>query len=195
MQRFYNRLYLFYGIVEKWLDSTFDQAVAECVASIPDVRRKSALEYACGAGLLTFKIAPYFNSVVARDLSEKMLATAKRRIAPGGADIQFREGNLLEIDEAPGTYDWVFVACGLHLFSPGDGTAILSRLLQVAREGVMIVDHVRRWNPVEGLIEWIEGSHYDMFVKTDFRGVAEQIGAKTFEEKQIRKSSVMIFRK
>ena len=131
MQRFYNRLDPFYGIIEKSLDATFDQIAADCIATIPEVRRKSVFEY----------------------------------------------------------------ACGLYLSAPEEGTAILSRLLGVAGEGVMIVDHKRRWNPMSALIEWIEGSHYDTFVKTDFRGVAEHIGAKTFEEKLIQKCSVMIFRK
>ena len=195
MQRFYNRLYPFYGIIEKSLDATFERIAAKCIATIPEVRRKSALEYACGTGLLTFKIAPYFNSVVARDLSQKMLASARRRTGTISANIQFLQGNLLEIDEAFETYDWVFVACGLHLFAPEQGTAILSRLLGVSREGVVIVDHIRRWNPVSALIEWIEGSHYDTFVKTNFREVAECIRARAFEEQLIGKCSVMIFRK
>lgn len=194
MKRLYNWFHAYYGIIEKSLGPTLDEVVADCIASIHDARRKTALEYACGSGLLTLKIAPFFKSVDARDLSGAMLSRARLRAREAGLDITFREGNILAADEEEKSYDWVFVSCALHLFSPDDATAILSRLLSVSREGVMIVDHKKKWTPPVALVEWLEGSYYRAFIKTDFSAVAQKIGARLFEERAIGKCSVMTFR-
>jgi hypothetical protein len=71
---------------------------------------------------------------------------------------------------------------------------ILVRLLSVAREGVMIVDHSKKWSPIVALVEWIEGGYYDRFIETDFSSVAKRIGV-SFEERNVGRCSVMIFRR
>jgi len=62
-----------------------------------------------------------------------------------------------------------------------------SPLLVIANRADLLVN--------QDSLEWSEGSHDDTFVKTDFREVAEYIGAKMFEEKLIQNCGVMIFRK
>jgi ubiquinone/menaquinone biosynthesis C-methylase UbiE len=194
MKQLYNWFHACYGIIERSLGPALDKVVSECVKPIPDAGNKTAIEYACGSGLLTLKIAPFFKSVEARDLSGGMLSRARDRARKAGLDIAFREGNILAIDEKERSHDWVFVSCALHLFPPEDEAAILSRLLSVAREGVMIIDHNKQWNPLAALVEWLEGSFYDAFIKTDFSAVARKIGVRLFEEKTIGKCSVMTFR-
>lgn len=191
--RLYNWFCFFYAPVEKVLGPELELIIRDKIVPIPNIEQKTALEYACGTGLLTYKIAPYFKFVHARDLSSGMLRKGRQRNEKATNNIVFSEGNILQIDEAEKTYDWVFVSCALHLFSPEEEIRILKQLCLVAREGVVIIDHSKKWNFIAAFVEWLEGSYYDKFVCINFSEVARKVGAKEFNELNYKKCSVMIF--
>lgn len=185
MKRLYNWFCLFYSGIEKDLSPKVEKIVASNVATIPGVRNATALEYACGTGMLTFKLAKIFSSVDARDASTGMLGRAIKMAAEEKISINFKEGNILEPAEKPDSYDYAFVSFALHLFSPKQEARILKTLLSIARNAVIIIDHGKKWSLSAAIVEWLEGGYYDTFIKTDFSRVAEDIGARKFEEKQI----------
>jgi ubiquinone/menaquinone biosynthesis C-methylase UbiE len=193
MKRFYDWFHRHYWIIERGLEPRLGRIVAGTFAAIPGVRGKSALDYACGSGLLTVPLARLFRAVEGHDLSEGMLSRAARRASAAGVRISFGRGNILEPEEPEGSFDYVFVSFALHLFSPADMARILRRLLLIARNAVVVIDHGRRWNPLTALVEWLEGSHYDQYVRTDFAAMAREIGAVSFEEREIEGCSVMAF--
>ena len=195
MKRFYNRIFRYYSSVEKILYPVYDAIVEQKIAVIDDITRTSALDYACGAGALTLKLARHFDAVEGRDQSEAMLDMGRRKAENEGVSVQFREGNLLAIDEGNETVDWVFIGFALHLFPPETGIGILKKLLDVSRAGVIIIDHSRKWSMKDAFIEWLEGSYYDKFIKMDFQKAAEQIGAASFEETEIERAMVLTFGK
>jgi ubiquinone/menaquinone biosynthesis C-methylase UbiE len=195
MKKLYNWFYALYGIIEKSLSSTIAEAAQSEIQSIPDAAKKSAIEYACGSGLLSLHLARHFKTVEARDLSSGMLERAEKRAKAAGLTVHFSEGNILDIQEKDSSYDWAFVSFALHLFSPVQEKEIVQRLLALSRNGVMIIDHGKRWNPLSAFVEWLEGSYYDAFIKINFSKIAKEIGASRFEEKKINTSSVMIFYK
>ncbi len=195
MRAFYDWFGRFYGFVERSFDSSMSEIAKEKLSRIPGAPYKTALDYACGSGLLTLKLAQIFKSVEGRDSSAGMLDRARTRAAGSGIGIVFKEGNLLEPRETPGSYDYVFVSLGLHLFSEETIPAILTRLLDISREAVIIIDHNRKWRPFLALAEWIEGSYYDKFITLDFPDIAKRAGAVRFEEAEISGLTVMTFYK
>jgi ubiquinone/menaquinone biosynthesis C-methylase UbiE len=195
MKKLYNWFYAHYGIIEKSLSSTMAEISQSVLTTIPDVTEKSAIEYACGSGLLSLYLARHFKTVEARDQSTGMLARAKKRAEDAHLTVHFNEGNILDIKEKDASYDWAFVSFALHLFHPDQEKEIIRKLFALSRNGVIIIDHGKRWNPLAAFVEWLEGSYYDAFINIDFSEIAKEIGATRFEEKKIKTSSVMIFYK
>jgi ubiquinone/menaquinone biosynthesis C-methylase UbiE len=195
MKKFYNWFHSHYGIIEKSLSSTMNEVSKSVLQSIPDVKNKSAVEYACGSGLLSLHLARHFKTVEARDQSSGMLERAKKRAGEAHRTVHFSEGNILDIKEKDNSFDWSFVSFALHLFHPDQEKEIVRKLFALSRDGVIIIDHGKQWNPLSAFIEWLEGSYYDAFIKIDFSAVAKEIGVARFEEKKIKTSSVMIFYK
>ena len=181
MRRMYNRIYRFYGSIEKSLDPKIDAIVLQKIAPLPDATESTALEYACGSGLLSLKLARYFKSVFSRDLSTGMLMRARARARQAGVSVSFSEGNILDISEQPKSYDYVFVSFALHLFPPETEKEILAKLSSVARKAVVIIDHGRKWKLSAALVEWFEGEYYDKFIKQDFEPIAREIGRRSFQ--------------
>lgn len=193
MKRLYNKIFRFYGYFEKTLDPKIDAIVKKRIEIIPNISSQTAIEYACGSGLLSLKLAPLFKSVTSRDLSVKMLERAKERAKRTGCFVQFSEGNILSINEHEKSYDYAFVSCALHLFSPSIEEDILKNLCKIARKAVIIIDHGKKWKAGTAVVEWFEGSYYDKFIKTDFKAIAGRIGCKSFEEDQIEDFTVLLF--
>ena len=193
MKRLYNRIFRFYGSIEKSLGPKIDEIVRQKIATLPNVSSCTALEYACGSGLLSLKLAPLFKSVTCRDASTGMLSRARERARRAGMNIDFREGDLLAIDEPAKSYDYAFVQFALHLFPPETEKKILKKLCTVARNAVFIVDHNRKWSLAAAVVEWMEGGYYDTFIKQDFSLIAQEIGCAKFEETEIEECMVLSF--
>lgn len=175
MQSFYDRIHHLYRWVEWHQNSSLHQIVNTLEHQLAPTPNDTALEYACGSGLLTFKIAPLFQTVTARDLSPKMLARAARRNDNNVSNIAFEHSSILDIPDTDNQFDYAFVSFALHLFSPTDQKKILGHLLRVSRKEVVIIDHPPKWQMGIALIEWWEGSYYNEFVNTQWREVAEQL--------------------
>jgi len=194
MKRAYNnRIYRFYGIVERYLGSKLDIIIHEKLAKIPSISSYTAIEYACGSGILTLKLSQLFKSVTGRDFSIKMLERAKVQARDASCTVKFLEGNILAVDEPEKSYDYVFVSFALHLFPPDQEKEILKKLCRVARKSVIIIDHGKEWKLGIAIIEWLEGSYYDQFIKIDFNSIAQEIGCNSFDETQIADCTVLFF--
>lgn len=191
MKRLYNRIHRYYGGTERYLGPKIDKIVQEKISVLPDIYGSTALEYCCGSGTLSLKLAELFESVTAKDLSTGMLERARERAKNAGCYIQFCEGNVLDIDEPDKSYDYVFISFGLHLFPIETEKEILKRLCSVARRAVIIIDHGRKWNFPIAVVEWFEGSYYDQFIKYDFSSVMHDIGCQAFEEAETEDCMVL----
>jgi ubiquinone/menaquinone biosynthesis C-methylase UbiE len=193
MRAFYDRIYRIYPMIERSIDPILAEVEERWISTIPDAVRQTALEYACGSGSLSLVLGRRFGSVEGRDASERMIERARTRAAAAGLTISFRTGDLLAVDEPPDSFDHVFVSFALHLFSPEQVPDILRRLLAVARESVVIVDHPRRWSLGTAFMEWLEGSWYAPFIRTDFGETARRIGARSFQEQDTGRALVLRF--
>lgn len=192
MRHFYNRFHRVYGAVEWHLGPKMDQVVQQQIAPLASAPKGTAVEYACGSGLWTGKIAPYFAQVTAIDQAEGMLQRAQKRLQQF-PQVQFRMGNILKMDLEEQSVDYAFVSFALHLFSAEDRLRILKQLLRIARQGVCIVDHSRKWDALTAAVEWWEGSHYDGFIADDFVQVAQRLHCSSWSDQEIATCRVLWF--
>jgi ubiquinone/menaquinone biosynthesis C-methylase UbiE len=193
MQRLYNHIARFYGRIAGQLDQILEPVIRQRIASIPDASSSTALEYACGTGLLSLKLAPIFKVVNSRDISSKMLEIANFRAGKSFNNLHFSEGNILSIDEPEKSYDYVFVSFALHLFPLETEKAILQQLYKIARKAVFIIDHDRKWSLLDAIAEWIEGGYYDQFITFDFKSIANEINCTSFSEEEFTRCRLLTF--
>ena len=100
MKRLYNWFHNYYGLIEKSLGLKLDTVIQRKIMPLDRKESKTVLEYACGSGLLSLKLAPLFKTITGRDLSEGMINRAKERThGLGAANVSFGTGNIVEPDE------------------------------------------------------------------------------------------------
>ena len=97
------------------------------------------------------------------DVSPRMLSAARRRLGPG-ADLRCLAAH--ELDRfGDGEFDLVAAAMVLHGFAGGYRREALRQMRRIARGMVMIVDYIPHRNPFVGLLETMEHSHYQEFMR------------------------------
>lgn len=94
------------------------------------------LECACGTGLLSGVIARKCKSLVATDFSRKMLKKASKKYS-AYTNVEFREGNILQIEYPDENFDIVVAANVIHLLD--EPYKALSELDRVCRKGGKII--------------------------------------------------------
>lgn len=191
MKRFYDWFHVFYGLIERGLSANIDAVIRRIFPDTGLLKNRTAIEYACGSGLLGRKLSVFFKSVEGRDSSVNMIRRAENIARREQRKIVCKKGNLPDIREKARSYDYVFISFALHLFSPAQIPSILRKMLTVARKEVIIIDHSLKWGPLTAFIEWIEGSYYDMFIKLDFRNLAAAAGARRFSLESVANCSVL----
>lgn len=96
----------------------------------------TVLECACGTGLLSGVIAEKCKSLIATDFSVKMLKIARKKYC-AYANVEFREGNILQIEYPNEQFDVVVAANVIHLLD--EPYKALAELDRVCRTGGKII--------------------------------------------------------
>lgn len=90
-----------------------------------------ALDVGCGTGFLALRLAELGHTVAGVDLSEQMIAVARRKAEQARLEIAFRVGDAVELDDADGTYDLVVARHVIwNLPDPGRAVAAWLRVLR-----------------------------------------------------------------
>jgi ubiquinone/menaquinone biosynthesis C-methylase UbiE len=98
------------------------------------------LDVACGTGIVTRHVAPMVGAagqVVGLDISPAMLAVARALPAPGGATIDWREGNALTLTLPDAAFDLVLCHQGVQFFP--DRAAAVREMRRVLTKGGRVV--------------------------------------------------------
>ena len=82
------------------------------VLELTDVRRADVVELSAGTGALTHQLAPMARSYLATDLSEPMLAVARRRGGAGTERVRWRRADVLATGLGTATADVVVSSLG-----------------------------------------------------------------------------------
>jgi hypothetical protein len=183
MKRFYDWFYRFYGLIERNVGPTLAMALERLDPEGSRYAEDEIFEWACGSGELGIRLIPRTKGYEGRDLSDGMLARARRRWErclgagkPAVASAPFSPGDMTRGFDTERQWDWVFMSFALHLFDAPTRRRILSQSLSHAKKGVVVIDHAQRRQPLVALVEWIEGSHYEEYVKIDFELLARELG-------------------
>ena len=122
---------IFANIINRKTHKGLCAKVAEEISATDEV-----LECACGTGLLSGVIARKCKSLVATDFSQKMLKKASKKYR-SYSNIEFREGNILQIEYPDEHFDIVVAANVIHLLD--EPYKALSELDRVCRKGGKII--------------------------------------------------------
>lgn len=106
---------------------------ALCARSAPHFTRCRVLELGCarGANLIPMALDLPASEFVGVDLSARQIDEGRARVdALGLANIKLREGSIVDVDEADGTFDYV-ICHGVYSWVPGE---VRDAILRVCRE-------------------------------------------------------------
>ena len=120
------------GLHHRWRERAADLARVGPGARVLDV--------ATGTGDLAIELARRVapgGEVVGSDFSEAMLARARRKPKPAGAELRFEWGDALELPFADGAFDAATVGFGARNFS--DLSRGLEEMVRVVRPGGRVV--------------------------------------------------------
>jgi SAM-dependent methyltransferase len=140
----------------RWTPQSFEEAVFQVIGSqdmevflrtgapedhpfAEQVRGKRVLEYGCGAGRLTKKLATLARSYTAVDVSREMIAFAREYLSDvPGLELRVCDGVGSNIG---GKYDFIFSCLVLQHIFPDDVVTIVRNLYRLlARKGTMMLD-------------------------------------------------------
>lgn len=122
---------IFANVINKKTHKELKAKIASEISKTDNV-----LECACGTGLLTGVIAEKCNSLVATDFSIKMIQKAQKK-HKAYSNIQFLQGNILQIDFPNESFDVVIAANVIHLLD--EPYKALAELDRVCKNGGKII--------------------------------------------------------
>ena len=124
-------------------------------------RRRRALDFGCGAGRLTYALAPYFDHVTGLDIAPSMIDVAHRVHAPlGGVDFRVNGSSTLDSIESD-SIDLVYTRLVLQHMAPRYVRNYLAEFVRVLRPGGALVFQLPGENAVPvavqggGLKAWL----------------------------------------
>lgn len=162
---------------------------------------ESAVDVACGTGILTHQLARELGPsgrITGVDISPDMLAVARAQTATDGASVDWREGNADDLPLADGAADLVVCQQGFQFFP--DRVAAAREMARVLKDDGRAMIAV--WRPLDhhpvfrALIE-AEADHLDVPVETlavpfsggDVDALRETLGAAGFQYVQVEEAS------
>lgn len=142
----------FGSVAEEYLQSTVHRQGAD-LALIADKLRGASdaavLDLGCGAGHLSFAIAPQVRSVTAYDLSADMLEVVREEAARRGlSQIATRQGRVEELPFADESFDWVCTRYSAHHWTGIRGAIAEARRVLKPGGTLIVVDVCSPQNPL-----------------------------------------------
>ena len=145
---------------------------------------KSVLDVATGTGSLAIELGKKARSVIGIDLSDEMLAVAKRKSK--SQNISFRQMDASQMKFEDDSFDIVTISLGLHDMPLEVRTAVLQESKRVLRlDGkLFVLEHDLPKNKVFAsisatLIDTFESRYFLPFVKSDFQAYLKSFGFNT----------------
>jgi SAM-dependent methyltransferase len=132
------------------------------LVNLPELRRR-ALDVGCGTGILARELAGHFDSVLAVDVSEPMLALARRARPAENLEYRWADANALDVE---GSFDAIVSHTTFHHLRDISGTlASLADRLHGSRAAWRLLRF--RFSP-----GWLDHLTSDRYLSEEgFRGV------------------------
>jgi demethylmenaquinone methyltransferase/2-methoxy-6-polyprenyl-1,4-benzoquinol methylase len=173
------------------------------IASMPlaGVRKKAAnmvkerdgakvLDVATGTGKQAFAFARKGYQVTGIDLSEEMLAIARRKNKY--RNLKLESGDATNLPYASNHFDVTCISYALHDMPGSFREKVLAEMFRVTRPGgtIMVIDYVLpRWTIIRKIayafINSFESKYYPDFIKNDLPALMEKAGIRIEEERGV----------
>lgn len=144
---------------------------------------KSVLDVATGTGSLAIELGKKAESVVGIDLSDKILAVARRKC--NSNNVSFRQMDASQMDFEDDSFDVVTISLGLHDMPLEIRSAVLKESKRVLKPNgrLYILEHDLPKNKFLAsisatLIDTFESKYFLPFVKSDFQTYLQSFGFK-----------------
>jgi len=159
-KRHYQRT-LFDGIAELYEESRpgYPASVMELVAATAGLGAGAAvLEIGCGTGQLTERLASCGFRVTAIDIGPSLVAAARRRPRPVGADVSFQVTSFEDLAAADATFDLVISSAAFHWIDPEVAFSKSARLLRAGGWLALLGTEEQYDDPVAAALDalWIK---------------------------------------
>ena len=144
------------------------------------------LDVCTGTGETAMAFADRCNDVTGVDLTEAMLAIAKKKDAKNR--IRFMQMDASKLDFKDKEFDVSSVSFGLHDMPSEVREEVLAELARVTKRAVLILDYNPPKNPLLrasyiGLISLYESKYFREFCKIDFADLTARFGLQIVKEK------------
>ncbi len=128
--------------------------VANLRSLLEPAHGQSLLDLACGNGLITSRLAPFFARITAADFSAPLIEAAREHFAR--PNVEYLVEDATELRSVNGRYDRILVSAALQHFSPLQAERMLRRLAGLLAPGGRVVlsdvpDRERIWNFYRGV--------------------------------------------
>lgn len=162
------------------------RTVVEMARVPPDAR---VLDVATGTGEQALAFAAAAAEVIGVDLSESMLAVARRKRRP--PNVSFLSADAISLPFPSSRFDVTCVSFALHEMPLSVRARVVREMARVTRRGgtVVVVDYALPRGRIAGalsfrLVRLYERDHYAEFVRSDVRGLLEGVGIAVRDERR-----------
>lgn len=120
------------------------------------------LDFGCGIGRVDKYLSPHCMRLCAVDVSDRMLALARKRLA-GTQNIELHRNNGHDLSEFPqGTFDFVFALLVFHHLDKNDAKSYLQEIFRVLKnDGIVYLQFPNQFSPYFSK-EKMEKRRYDV---------------------------------
>jgi demethylmenaquinone methyltransferase/2-methoxy-6-polyprenyl-1,4-benzoquinol methylase len=176
-ERVYRKLARFYDLVALPLKSLREEVVRTSAVSSDSI----VLDVATGTGQQAFAFAARCREVIGIDISEQMLAIArKKRFSP---NLKFVRANAVDMPFDDAQFDAACISFALHEMPLSVREAVLREMLRVTRSdgSIIVVDyglpHNVLFRPlVYSAVKLYERDNYANFMRSDLFAFLERLG-------------------
>lgn len=114
----------------------------------------AVLEFGCGTGTTALRHAPHVKSILATDISEKMLAIARGKAdAAGTTNVTFQQSDIADFAAPGGAFDLVMGHSILHLVEDRD--AVIAKVHRMLKPGGIFVSSTACLADTQGYLKFI----------------------------------------
>jgi ubiquinone/menaquinone biosynthesis C-methylase UbiE len=168
------------------------------------VGRERILDVCVGTGASAVRVAAYYagSQIVGIDLSEEMLAVARRKIGRWGlSNIEVLHASADAMPFPDGDFDAAMVSFALHEFEPELRARILAEIARVLKPGgrLCVIDFARQGGRVNRafLAAWtlIEPPGFRRFLDLDWRAGVDDRGLRFERAAEYSFSNLYVLRK
>lgn len=128
--KFWNRMAKRYAQMPIRDPASYQEKLTRTQAALPP--HAQVLEIGCGTGSTALHHAPHVGTILAIDISDKMIDIAQQRAAVAGPqNVAFRKASLEDVRAEDGPFDGILALNLIHLLdTPGDAVKRMGALLK-----------------------------------------------------------------